>query len=453
MSKFGSPSRPQHGEWATRQRLVFVFALALAFIFRLAFGLCLGLGTGEADEKQIYLIGLKYYATGAWPYFGPDVTSSIQVPGALQGLLVGLPFYILPIPEAPYLLLNILSFSSLCFFAWYCTKRLPNIPKWFVWTWMLTAPWTLFLSTNIYNPSYVLPAAILFFVAAIETYPFLTRGIVPRNWANFMMGSALFWTMQLHLSWVVLVPYLLLSFYFQFKEGGRKAALSLIWFAAGGVIIASLIAPTFIKYGLREGLGGTTETIGLRAGNLLRHLNIVEGVLGRFLSFASFELPRFIGRNTAARIGFLKEIPWLIPFVVFLTVTGIAQCVAMFILWFRKDHEQKDWPAVKYFALATVLLLYASFLFSMKAPASHTYYIVFPVAMLYSLYCWSELLKKRRWQKFALLFIICGVIFEIGMAASNYRSVSIYTESAKIQEAINARDYHLLGERRVGSRY
>src|SRR5882672_32892 len=144
------------------QRLLFFTLLLPGFLFRLFFGLCSPFQ--DEDAKQIYLIGLKFYTTGAWPYFGPDVTPTIQIPGALQGLVVGLPFYVLPIPEAPYILLNILSFASLCFFAWYCCKRLPAIPKWFVWTWLLCAPWTICLSTNVFNPSYVLPGSIVFFV-------------------------------------------------------------------------------------------------------------------------------------------------------------------------------------------------------------------------------------------------------------------------------------------------
>src|SRR5882757_5308770 len=94
------------------RRLTFFFLLSLAFLFRLFFGLSSQFL--DPDTKQIYLLGLKFYTTGAWPYFGPDVTQTIQIPGALQGLVVGLPFYVLPIPEAPYLLVNILSFASLC---------------------------------------------------------------------------------------------------------------------------------------------------------------------------------------------------------------------------------------------------------------------------------------------------------------------------------------------------
>jgi hypothetical protein len=432
------------------RRLLFFCLLLLAFLFRLAFGLS---QFQDDDTKQIYLIGLKFYTTGAWPYFGPDVTATMQIPGALQGLVVGLPFFLLPIPETPYLLVNLLSFSSLCFFAWYCTRRLPDIPKWFVWTWLLTAPWTLYVSTQTYNPSYVLPAAILFFTGAIETYPFLSRSLIPRHWANFMTGFSLFWIMQFHLSWVMLVPYVALSFYFQFKKLGRNGFAAIAWFVAGGIIPLCFLIPTFIKYGFAGGLGGTNEAVQFNYENVLRSLNIVEGVLGRFLSFASFELPRFIGPNTAARVAFMKQNPWLIPFVIFLTLTGILQSVALFILWFRRRHAQKDWQAVKYFALGTVALLYFCFLFSMKLPVSHTFYITLPVAMLYSFYCWSEFLKKRGWQMFAKVFIICGLIFDVGLAASNFKRVSLYRNREKIEQAIKARDYRLLGERREGARY
>jgi hypothetical protein len=433
------------------RRLLLLSLLLLAFLFRLGFGLCSQFQ--DEDTKQLYLLGLKFFTSGAWPYFGPDVTATIQIPGALQGLVVGLPFHLLPIPEAPYLLLNILSFASLCFFAWYCSKRLPEIPKWFVWSWLLTAPWTLNFSTHIYNPSYVLPATILFFVGAIETYPFLSRDLVPRHWANFMMGFSLLWIMQFHLSWVVLVPYVALSFYFQFRKLRRGVFSSLAWFAAGTIVTGSFLVPTFIKYGLNAGMGGTNETIEFNSRNLLRHLNIVEGVLGRFLSFASFELPRFIGPNTAVRLAFMKQNLWLIPIVVFLTLVGILQCLAMLVLWFTKKHAHSEWKAIKHFTLATVVLLYLSFLFSMKAPVSHTFYITFPFAMLYSLYCWSEFLKKKGWQNFAVVLIVSGIVFHIGLAASNLRQVSIYRERGKIVEAIKAKDYRLLGERRAGARY
>src|SRR4051812_31748034 len=95
-----------------------VLLLVAAFLLRLAYGLSSELF--GPDESQIFLIGLQYFTTGSWPYFGPDVVyTHTQLPGALQGLLIGGPMFLAPFPEAPYVVLNVLSFSALCFFAWY----------------------------------------------------------------------------------------------------------------------------------------------------------------------------------------------------------------------------------------------------------------------------------------------------------------------------------------------
>lgn len=432
--------------------------LIAAFIFRLGFGLCSEFWLD--DERQTYLLGLKFYATREWPFFGPDVgvvsPHAIQQPGALQALVVGLPLFALPLPEAPFLLLNLLSFASLCFFAWYCSRRLPEMPRWFIWSWLLLcAPWTLNFSTHIVNLSYLLPAGILFFIGVYETCPALSRGLIGPRPANFMMGLALCWAMQFHMSWVLLPPFALLSFYFQYRaRGGRAALVSLGWFAAGAALTGAFLVPTFIAYGLREGLGGTGSTVGFNMSNLLNIYNLPEGVLGRFLSFASFELPRFIGDRTVRRVQFFREAPWLIPFGIFLLLAGILQPIAMLVLWFRRRGMPDDWRAVKYFTLSTVCLIYFSFLFARDKPASaHTYYIMLPVAMLYSFYCWSGFLKRPGWNRFARVFIACAVIFQTGFAVHGFSRRSLYVNRELPREAIEARDYHLLGERRPGVRY
>ncbi|MDT7688912.1 MAG: hypothetical protein QOE46_1671 [Acidobacteriota bacterium] len=433
------------------QRRLYFALLAFAFLFRLGYGLCSQFWAD--DERQVYLIGLKFYATGAWPYFGPDVLSGVQVPGALQGLLVGLPLYIAHVPEAPFVLLNVLSFAALCLFAWYCTRRLPQTPRWFVWGWLLTAPWTLNFSTHVVNPSYVLPGAVLFFVGAFETMPATRKGLVPAWCSNLMMGFALFWVMQLHLSWVVLVPFLAASVYFQIRERGTRALAALGWLACGALLTGCLLAPTFMKYGLSNGTGGTETLVTPNFKNIARVLNPVEGVPARFLSLTSFELARFIGRNSAERITFLRENLWLAPLALFLGVVGLVQPAALIALWFRKREMPDDWPQVKRLALLTVVLLCALFLFSAKPPASHTFYVTFPVAALYGFYCWDALLRRRGWRVFALVFLVCGVVFHAGLAAHNYAHVSLYADRDKPASAIDEKRPALLGERRPGSLY
>ncbi len=436
---------------SSKHRNLFLIFLLVAFLFRLWFGLCSEFWS--SDEKHTYLTGLKFYTTGEWPFYGPYVNDWIQIPGALEGLVIGLPLFLLPIPEAPFILLNIISFASLCFFAWYCTKRLPEIPAWFVWPWLMIAPWTLNFSTHIVNPSYLLPGSLLFFVAAIESCPPLSRKLIRRHWANLLMGVSLFWVMQFHMSWVVLVPFALTSFYFQLQSQGRKVLNSLLFFALGSMISGVFLLPTFWRYGFVEGLGGIDSTVEINPTNLWRHLNIVEGVLGRFLSFASFELPRFIGRNTQERLAFFKAQPLLIPFGLFLFILGIAQPIALIVMWFSSSHCQSDWKLVKYLTLGTVLLLYVLFIFTFKEPGSHTYYVTFPIAMLYSLYCWDKLLQRFRWRTFAKVFIISGVIFQAGLAVHRYSRISLYLDRGIPRAAIAEKNYRVLGERRVGGKY
>jgi hypothetical protein len=370
--------------------------------------------------------------------------------------VIGLPLRILPLVEAPFLFLNALSFGSLCLLAWYCVKRLPEIPAWLIWTWLMTAPWTLNFSTHVVNPSYVLPGSILFFVGAFELCPLTSKGLIRPQWAGLMMGVAFCWVMQFHLSWVLLVPYALAAFYFQARAPGAgrwRMGRSLACFAGGAALTGVFLLPTYIEYGFRQGTGGTNQTLAFNAGNVRKVLSPTEGVLPRFLSLASFEIPRFIGNNSANRWMFLKEELWLVPLTLFLLVIGILQPIAMIVLWFRKLSLQEDWSAIKWLALASVLLLGVSFLFSIKAPVSHTFYVLFPIAMIYSLYCWSGFLRKRAWQKFAAICLACGILFHAGLAAHNFSRHSLYIDRNIPQTAIRSKDPSVLGQRRPGFLY
>src|SRR5438477_457391 len=147
--------------------------LAALFAFRLWFGLSREFFF--EDETQIFLIGFRYYATGEWPYFGPDVVwTKSEIPGALQGVLVGLPLRAAPYPESPYVALAILSFGALCLFAWYVGAHHPDVPRWLIWGWLFTIPWTIQFSLHLINTSYILPAALVFFVGVFESLPALS---------------------------------------------------------------------------------------------------------------------------------------------------------------------------------------------------------------------------------------------------------------------------------------
>lgn len=194
-------------QWVFASRIRVALAFVLIFLFRTLYGLTEKFW--DTDELQSYLIGLRAYAAGEWPAWGPD--SMYKVPsrlaGGLMGSIIMLALNILPIPEAPVVLLNLLSFAALLFLGWFLTRRLERLPKWLVWMYVLTSPWTLHFSTYIINPSFVLLGAVCFFVPWMDRTLWAGRSIFDMRLAYALMGFALMWVFQVHMSWVLIGPF------------------------------------------------------------------------------------------------------------------------------------------------------------------------------------------------------------------------------------------------------
>ncbi len=430
-----------------QSRILFILFLFCAFTFRLIYGVCAEFWF--EDEIQIYLLGLKYFSTGHWPFFGPDIVySESQLPGALQSLLVGLPFYVLKIPEAPYILLNGLSFAAIGILGKFVRKRIPGLPKWFVWTWLFTAPWLLNFSTHVVNPSYVLPFSILFFVSFFELLPKLSVGMFQARTSFLWMGVALIGIFQLHMSWVLLLPFILLAGYLHIKQSELKNILiNLAYFLSGCLISGSVLIPTYMEYGFGLGTGGTASNLTFNAQNVKE----IGTVIIRYVSFGSFESARFIGTNTAARLKFLTDYWWAVPFVVFTVLVGFFQVLWLLFSVFRTLDFQ-EWKEIKLLVASSSILIWISFFFSIKGPSSHTFYIMLPLMMIYSFYCWETLLKKGWIRKMAAVFLFSGFIFNCCVAHNNFTTKSMYMDREKPLNAIRKKNYRQLGERRAYDR-
>lgn len=417
--------------------------VAAAFLLRLTFGLVYEFWAD--DEQQIFLIGLEHYSTGAWPYFGPDVVySKTRIPGALVGLIVGTPFRVIAAPEAPYVLLNLLSVSALTLLAWYIGRRNPRVPRWFLWGWVFFCPWTLNFSTHIVNPSYVLTGAIVFFVGAFELLPRVSIGAVPRPVAFACMGFGLLWVYQLHLSFPLLLPFVAVAFAAAVARSWREAMSGAAWFAAGALIPGLALLPTLVRFGLATSVSTAGANVVVDISNLVR----IPEITARFLSFASFEVPRFLGNNTASRLEFLSRHPWSVPFLVFAGVCGVIQPFVLLAAFFRMRGRSPEWRAVAWMTVLTVAMICASFLFSVKDPASHAFYVMFPVAMIYAFYCWEALLQRRSMQVVAAMLLVCTAVMHLAIAIDHAPTHSLYTDRPLVVRAIRERNYRLLGERR-----
>lgn len=424
----------------------------LAFFARLGYGLC-GQFWGT-DEKQVYLLGLKYYVTGDFPYYGPDVVyTQSQIPGALQGLLVGLPFHLLPIPEAPFILLNLLSTAALMLFAYYIHKRIPSLSSWLIYGWLLTAPWTLNYSTHIVNPSYVLPAAILFFIGVFELLIFYNRPLMRPHYAFAMMGFSLLWIIQLHLSFVLLIPYILLCFYFNNGSKGKGIQYlhakiffkNTLFFLLGAAISGSLLLPTYLQYGMTDGTGSIEANVVLN----LQNLKELTTIITRFFSFASYETGVFMGYNLASRLQFIQQYPIFSPFIAVLTLIGFLQVAYLFLSFFINSALQSaEGKRIKWLILFSISLLYVSFLFSIKGPSPHTFYVLLPVSMLYAFFCGQSLWVKPFWRKVAIFVLVFGLCFHLHLAHNHFKHHSLYKNRSLPQKAITLKNYKILGNRR-----
>jgi hypothetical protein len=428
--------------WWSRP-LVWGAALLALFAFRLLYGLCYEFFF--EDQTQIFLIGLRAYAFGRWPFFGADVVwTHSQIPGALQGLLIALPMIIAPYPEAPFVLLNLLSMAGVALIAWYICLRLPSLPRWLVWGWLMTIPWTLNYSAQLINTSYVLIGSAIFFVGFFESHPSFSLGRIPGAVGLAMMGFGIGWDMQFHMSWPLLLPYVGFALLWRLPRGWRSSAIDVAALAGGFAVPATFILPTIVAYGFHAGGGGTGR-------NFRVHFvdpTVILTTIARFLSFASLEVARWMGTDTAKRMVLLSRNPWLVPLAGVAWVVGFVHPVVMAVLWFRKKHPQRaDWGALRLLFAASVLIVYAAYFFVMEPPQAHAFYVLSPIAFVFAGYCWS-FVDRPAWRKAAGAVLVINIAFHLGLALAMAPGRSMYKNRAIVAAAVAEREPSYFGHRR-----
>ncbi len=420
------------------------------FFLRLAFGLWVEPVQPRYDEIQTYLLGLKYFATGLWPYYGNEFSMwhegrklLMQDPGALEALLVGLPLKIWPSPLSPYVLLNLIALAGHAFLAWYACKRLPKLPPWFIFTWVLTAPWFLHYSTTMNNMSYSIAAADVFFVAFLETLPALSLGWISLPWANALMGFSLSGWVQIHRTWVLVAPLVLFSFFLQSKTNRLWPAI--VYFLVGALPLSLLVLPTLFQpdYHL------VREAWGLSFSLNIHNFLMFFALLAQFLALACFETARFIGENTMDRVQYLVQNVFLWPGFL-LWIFGYVQMFLLAASLIVRKSSHRDWAGMRLFLASVFLLVYGSLCCTAKSPDVNTYCEMMPVVMLYSLYIW-ERGWEIQWGKPILVFLLlCGLVFQtayIFIELPKDKSLYLMTRD-KMTQAIEKHDYQILGVRR-----
>lgn len=160
-----------------------------------------------------------------------------------------------------------------------------------------------------------------------------------------------------------------------------------------------------------------------------------------------------MGANMDVRLEFLKNNWCIAPFAVTALLLGAVQWVVLLVSLIRKKHPSKDWDSIRLLILLTFLLIYLSFLFAIKVPAAHTYYLALPVVMLYGFYVFTPFVDKKWFLTTAKILLVCNILFHIGLAINNLPLKSLYKDRGLFVKAIEEKNYHLLGERRPDTLY
>ena len=430
----------------------FQYILVFLFLYALRLGFGFSQPFFSPDERQTYLIGLKSYTENQWPYFGPDIywedkNFESQIPGALEGVLIGLPFRVWPAPEAPFLLLNLLTLSALAFLSWYIHKRVPSISFPFILAWSALLPWNLHESTNLINPSYLCVGSCLFFVGLLESLPGLSINWLSAPLSFALMGFGVFWNMQFHFSWILMLPFLGFNLAWRTRKKEFKPLPELGGLLAGSALPLLFLLPTWIKFGVHQSGGGMGMAVWFNNDNFFG----IFTVLARYYSLASYELPRFLGAGRHYRLQFLYEAPWLILPGFFLWLAGFLQAALLGLGGWFIPYPKKEGIWINALAFGGFLLTWVAFWFNAKGAPAVSYYVLLPLIVVYSFYVYDWLAQQRAWRVFGAVCLAASILFEIGYAVKLMPVQSLFTNRSVVADAISQKNYHLFGERRPGS--
>jgi hypothetical protein len=284
---------------------------------------------------------------------------------------------------------------------------------------------------------------LVFFIGFFEALPTFRLGKVPVPMTFLMMGAALGWVMQIHLSWPLLLPYVVLAWVLGVPQGVRSVALNTVAVVAGLLLFGSLLLPTFVVYGMGGGSGGTLR-------NLRPHWvspDVLLSSLARLFSFASLEIWRFIGTGGGNRTIFLFRHLWMVPLTVVVWAAGIWQPFWMLREWFRTQSPHAGWQTLRWLVAGSVVLVYVSFWFVLEPPQAHSLYVLAPVAFMFAAYCWT-FVDSPRWRRIAGAILAANVAFHVGQAWIHAPEKSIFRNREVVAAAIRTKQPQLFAHRR-----
>jgi hypothetical protein len=199
---------------------------------------------------------------------------------------------------------------------------------------------------------------------------------------------------------------------------------------------------------MADGLSSLVQPAGANVVFEPRRLLRVPQIAAQFFALPTFELARFLGASTDARLGFLTRFWWAAPFAILAALTGVAQTATLVAGLFQRRPRTADWPAVKVAIAGLLVLLAVSFVWSVRTPASHAFYLLLPAVMIYAADVWAPWFQVRAVRVVAVLLLVCGGITHVAIGWRNFTFHSLYVDRGTVVRAIVERNHRLVGVRR-----
>ncbi len=405
-----------------------------AFLFRLWYG------TGKFSEEKAFhnfLIGLRNYCTGHTDWWGPDLpTLDNRIPGSLQGLLISAPMSVYEHPLSAVLLLNFLTFAVMVGLAWYLLRRVPALPSWFVYAWVLLSPWSLQYSCHLDPLSYALVGAVLFFIGVIELGGIYQQRLIPANLAFFMAGFGLVWVIQLHPDWGLLLPFV--PFVIWVNRQDKKGILLLL---AGALAAGLMYWPWLTNVGLNIG-----REAQLFFGFHPENAQKIPVLVYRFFAMATTDLSGFTGDTFQKIQAYILENGFLGILALALMVLSIA-LVGSLIGALFSNKNTAEWRSVRDWTKAIVLWLLVGVCFLNSTVDAQTVFLFFPVSLWYAAHAYGELAHRSildllRWE--ALLAV---VLFHCLTGLKQQEKTGLLTNLDRVKAAFQYKNDALAGAR------
>jgi len=375
---------------------------------------------GSRDEPHIYLIGLRYFLTGQFPDWGPDIIySDTFLVGGMQGFLVGLPLFIWPHPFAPYLFLFLCLSSGLIYLSWYITKIFPSLPKILVYTFVGLAPFTIHTGLHVINPAYALVFAIPFMLSLIETLAIFDKQFIHPNWRFFWMGLGITSVFQIHGSWAFLfVLWVVAIVYLMYQDRRVLSLVKPFVFTGIGLFIGFLPLIHVLYhfgFGVFHQAATSFEFRWSNAQDLFK-------LLFYFMNQSGYEVNAF---DNVYRWGSVLNFagPVGAAFLAIVQITGYTIFGVEVLLPFWKKWRPYIMQYKKFlvFIVGVIILLTITYMFSNVRPRAHAIIILFPLSAFYLFWMINNLVKTtkiRPWHFGVFACFIVGFYMSVAVVTS-----------------------------------